>query len=80
MYNSPPKRTGTGNVLRASSILALLLVAPVARAAESPDSRDKVLPGRPTIACTADIPAAGTSEVEAGALFRRVVDTGRQWS
>ena len=69
------------NVLRASSIiLALLLLAPVVRAAESPDSRDKVLPCRPTIACTADITAAGTSEVEAGALFRRVDDTGRQWT
>lgn len=67
------------NVHRASP-LALLLVAPFAHAAEGPDQRDKVLPCRPTIACTADITAAGTSEIEAGALCRRVDDSGRQWT
>jgi hypothetical protein len=57
----------------------------VARAAESPDARDKTLPCRPTIACTADIVPPGTVDIEAGALFRSLGGTGavgksRQWT
>ena len=41
---------------------ALLLALP-ARAAGWPDERDRVLPCRPTIACTADLVAPGTFEI-----------------
>jgi hypothetical protein len=43
-----------------------------ARAAEAPDDRDKALPCRPTIACTADLVPPGTLDVETGAIFRRL--------
>jgi hypothetical protein len=41
-----------------------------ARAADPPDARDRTLPCRPTIACTADFVPPGTVDLEAGALFR----------
>jgi len=37
-------------------------------AAETPTARDKALPCRPTVSCTADLAAPGTLEVEAGWL------------
>ncbi len=56
-----------------------------ARAAETPDARDKTLPCRPTIACTADIVPPGTFDFEAGALYRSLGSRGtptatRQWT
>jgi hypothetical protein len=45
-----------------------------AHAAETPDERDKALPCRPTIACTADLVPPGTLDVETGALFRQLGD------
>jgi hypothetical protein len=62
--------------------------ASAARAAETPDARDKTLPCRPTIACTADIVPPGTVDLEAGALFRslgpsstaRPISGTRQWT
>ena len=46
--------------------LGVGLWAHVAPAAETPDSTDRALPCRPTIACTAELAAPGTFEVEAG--------------
>ena len=37
-----------------------------------PDDQTRSLPCRPTIACTADIVAPGTFEIEAGYLYRRL--------
>ncbi len=58
-----------------------------ALAVEAPDARDKALPCRPTIACTADIVPPGTLDVEMGALFRKLGPTlgapnegSRQWT
>jgi hypothetical protein len=42
------------------------------RAAETPDDRDKALPCRPTIACTADVVPPGTLDVETGVIFRHL--------
>jgi hypothetical protein len=59
------------------------------RAAETPDDRDKALPCRPTIACTADVVPPGTLDVETGVIFRHLSAPGgatmamratRQWS
>jgi hypothetical protein len=36
----------------------------------APDDRDRALPCRPTIACTADLVPPGTFEIEAGYLYR----------
>lgn len=47
----------------------LVLLAASARIAAADDS---ALPCRPTIACTADIVHAGTAEVEAGYIYRRL--------
>jgi hypothetical protein len=59
--------------------------SPAARGAETPDARDKTLPCRPTIACTADIVPPGTVDLEAGALFRSLgrgssPSASRQWT
>ena len=60
------------------SLLAILLAAPAtAHAAGGPDDRDKVLPCRPTIACTADLVSPGSIEIEAGYLYRHL-DSGPQ--
>jgi hypothetical protein len=56
----------------ALACLALLATPSGARAADTPDARDKTLPCRPTIACTADFVPPGTVDLEAGALFRRL--------
>jgi hypothetical protein len=73
-----------GRGLGALVSLAGSLASPLpARAAEPPDARDKTLPCRPTIACTADLVPPGTFEVEAGALFRSLGGTRaptRQWT
>jgi hypothetical protein len=61
------------------SVSAVLGVAR-ADAADLPDERDHALPCRPTIACTAEIVPSGTVEVESGILYRRIGDTGRQWT
>jgi hypothetical protein len=65
-----------------ASAAASLATAGPARAVETPDARDKTLPCRPTIACTADFVPPGTFEVEAGALFRSLGPsaTTRQWT
>ena len=50
---------------------AILTLPPTAaRAAGGPDDSDRVLPCRPTIACTAELVPPGTLEVEAGYLYR----------
>ncbi len=63
---------------------ATMFSGPLARAIETPDGRDKTLPCRPTIACTADLVPPGTFEVEMGALFRSLGDSAasrtRQWT
>jgi hypothetical protein len=73
----------------AAGALASLAVAAVpgrvARAADSPDARDRTLPCRPTIACTADLVPPGTFDFEAGALFRSLGSSSagtatRQWT
>jgi hypothetical protein len=71
----------------ASCIACVASTARPARAAEAPDDRDKALPCRPTIACTADLVPPGTLDVETGALFRRFgsgstvgASPTRQWS
>src|SRR5262249_15049422 len=58
-------------LVAALSFGTVLLLAIPARAAGWPDERDRVLPCRPTIACTADLVAPGTLEIEAGYLYRR---------
>jgi hypothetical protein len=50
---------------------ALLLVTSPACPVELPGGRDRVLPCRPTIACTADLVPPGTFEVEAGYFYRQ---------
>jgi hypothetical protein len=57
-----------------------VLGAARADAAGWPDDRDRALPCRPTIACTAEIVPPGTFEVESGILHRHIGDTGRQWT
>jgi hypothetical protein len=77
--------TGT-RVLAVALVAAAIVLSPgwarTARAIEPPDARDKALPCRPTIACTADIVPPGTLDVETGALFRSLGPAGstRQWS
>jgi hypothetical protein len=72
---------------RAVSALGTLVAAAcssrIAYGLEGPDERDKTLPCRPTIACTADFVPEGTFEVEAGSLFRSLGPPGarvRQWT
>jgi hypothetical protein len=60
-------------------VVAFACLATIGRA-EPPSDNDRALPCRPTIACTADIVSPGTFEVEAGALFRRIDGTARQWT
>jgi hypothetical protein len=72
----------------AAAVAAGMTLASAARAAETPDARDKTLPCRPTIACTADFVPPGTVDLEAGALFRslgpsnaaRPITATRQWT
>jgi hypothetical protein len=76
-------------------LLFSLFAERTTRAAETPDDRDKALPCRPTIACTADVVPPGTLDAETGVIFRHLgapggvtTDTGatrttgatRQWS
>jgi hypothetical protein len=70
-------------ILRRTS-LALALASPLllpatGSAAGWPEDGDRVLPCRPTIACTADFVPPGTFEVEAGYLYKRAAtgDTQR---
>lgn len=67
---------------RALAIAAALVAACSARTAfaDLPTDRDTALPCRPTIACTADLVPAGTAEIEAGALHRRLAGKAEQWS
>ncbi len=48
--------------------------------AESPTDADRVLPCRPTIACTAEITLPGTFEIEAGVVARKYPNPNRQFS
>jgi hypothetical protein len=52
----------------------------LARAADLPDDGTHVLPCRPTVACTADIAAPGTVELELGTIHRHVVSPGPLWA
>ncbi len=68
-----------------AAFVAALLSGRVASAIETPDERDKTLPCRPTIACTADFVPPGTFELETGTLFRSLGGPGdasrtRQWT
>jgi hypothetical protein len=58
----------------------MVLIATRGDAAETPGAFDKALPCRPTIACTADIVAPGSFELESGMLFRKLAGDVRQWS
>jgi hypothetical protein len=51
-----------------------------ATAAPGFDDEQRALPCRPTIACTAEIVAAGSAEVEIGYLYRRLHPPARQHS
>ncbi|MEO7327041.1 MAG: hypothetical protein ABI193_00580 [Minicystis sp.] len=53
-----------------ASLLSLLSLARPVAAFEGPGPRDRVLPCRPTIACTAELVPPGTLELEAGYLYR----------
>ena len=57
-------------------MLFLLFAERSTRAAETPDDRDKALPCRPTIACTADVVPPGTLDVETGVIFRHLGASG----
>jgi hypothetical protein len=59
---------------------ATALLSPPASAADLPDSNTQIFPCRPTIACTADISAPGTLELEAGALYRHVAAPRPEWT
>lgn len=48
------------------ALVAALLAPATARAAGFPVDDDRVLPCRPTIACTADLVPPGTLELETG--------------
>ncbi len=85
-----PISGGAHHQRRWVAAVALVALAPsgacgVAHAADTPDARDKTLPCRPTIACTADLVPPGTVDIEAGALFRSLgrsdtTSTSRQWT
>lgn len=55
-----------------ATVIAILGSAATALASPWPGDGDHAIPCRPTIACTADIVPAGTLEVEAGYLLRRL--------
>jgi hypothetical protein len=61
-------------------VMAGVLRSPPASGADLPDSDTHVAPCRPTIACTADITAPGTLELEAGALYRHTASPGPEWT
>ena len=65
-------------LLRLSLTAAVVLAASRAEAGGYPEARHRVLPCRPTIACTADIVEPGALEIEAGWLARRVRSAGFQ--
>jgi hypothetical protein len=73
----PPHRARRD--LIAPLVVAFASLTTIGRA-EPPSDDDRALPCRPTIACTADIVPAGTFEVEAGVLFRRIDGRARQWT
>jgi hypothetical protein len=56
--------------IAAALLAASLLAAAPGRALGPPDERDRVLPCRPTIACTAELVSPGTLELEAGYIYR----------
>jgi hypothetical protein len=60
-------------------LLATATLTPAPARAQNPSDEDRVLPCRPTIACTADVVAPGTFEVETGYIYRRATtgDTQR---
>jgi hypothetical protein len=62
------------------AVALTLVVAVSAAAAELPDERDRAVPCRPTIACTADFVPPGTFEIEAGVLRRRLPADTPQWT
>ncbi len=62
-----------------SLTITLTSLAAAAHAVEGPGAT-RTLPCRPTIACTADLVVPGALELEAGALYRRLGDSGRQWT
>jgi len=68
--------------MRRESALAALIAygAVAAAAAELPDERDRAMPCRPTIACTADFVPPGTFEIESGVLYRRLPASANQWT
>ncbi len=63
-----------------AAALALVLSPSVSHAAGggAPDDRDHVAPCRPTIACTADLSAPGTLELEAGYIHRALPASASQ--
>jgi hypothetical protein len=79
----PGARRAASSWLLSFLSLASIFACPIASAIETPDDRDKTLPCRPTIACTADFVPPGTFELETGALFRSLgpaASRTRQWS
>jgi hypothetical protein len=69
-------RTTSQAHLPAAALAAALLSSAAASAADLPGPGDKVLPCRPTVACTAEISAPGQVEVEAG-LQHKATSGGR---
>jgi hypothetical protein len=64
----------------AAVVAATVFVAATARAAGWPEDGDRVLPCRPTIACTAELVPPGTLEIEAGGIYRHAASGARQRS
>src|ERR1700722_2442530 len=58
--------------------LAFMLHSSLSAALELPGDSDKAVPCRPTVSCTADLAAPGTTEFEGGSLFTSQGSAGNQ--
>jgi hypothetical protein len=75
--------TSGRRAITAPFTLTLALATREARGIDPPDDRDKALPCRPTIACTADFVRPGTFELESGVIYRSLPGASRatrQWT
>jgi hypothetical protein len=73
-----PVRPSTLRSSRAAALAAVLLAPAPALAAGGPTDGDKAMPCRPTFACTAELSAPGTVEIEAGYLFQHAAGGANQ--
>jgi hypothetical protein len=65
-----PKPFTSLRCCRAAALAAVLLSPALGHAAGGPTDADKAAPCRPTFACTAELAAPGTVELEAGYLYQ----------